>query len=251
MRPAQRSVPVPGRADRHETVSVTAHIPRGTPEARPAWLRPTAGEQRLWATIALLAAIGTQLALPDRYVLHPRYLAPALEAGLIVLLFAANPGRISRHDARLRLASLAVLGLIAVSNAASAVLLIHRLLSDQQLVATELLASGGGIWFTNVIVFALFYWEYDRGGPAARATGEDDTPDFLFPQMTDQTLAQEWEPLYLDYFYVSFTNSTAFSPTDTLPPSRWAKVLMMTQSAVSLVTVALVAARAVNILPGG
>ncbi len=99
-------------------------------------------------------------------------------------------------------------------------------------------------------MFALWFWEYDRGGPAARAHGTADMPDLLFPQLTDEHMASKWEPIFLDYLYVSFTNSTAFSPTDTLPLSRWAKLLFALQAAISLVTVALIAARAVNILPG-
>jgi uncharacterized membrane protein len=112
-----------------------------------------------------------------------------------------------------------------------------------------LLRNGGAIWLTNVIVFALWYWEMDRGGPVARACGTRAHTDFLFAQMTaPEFVPRDWEPAFLDYFYLSFTNATAFSPTDTLPLSRWAKVTMMFQSAVSLVTVALVVARAVNVL---
>ena len=115
--------------------------------------------------------------------------------------------------------------------------------------AGSLLFNGGAVWLTNVIVFALWYWEADRGGPAARANARHEYPDFLFAQMTAPEMApRDWEPRFLDYLYLSFTNATAFSPTDTLPLSRWAKLTMMAQSAVSLVTVALVIARAVNIL---
>ena len=100
-----------------------------------------------------------------------------------------------------------------------------------------------------MIVFALCYWEADRGGAAARARGESDYPDFLFPQMQAPELTpQGWEPNFIDYLYTSFTNATAFSPTDVMPLSRWAKLMMLVQSLVSLVTVALVIARAVNIL---
>jgi uncharacterized membrane protein len=99
-------------------------------------------------------------------------------------------------------------------------------------------------------VFGLWYWEFDRGGPASRALGAVDTPDLLFPQMTDPALAQHWEPRFVDYLFVSYTNAVAFSPTDTMPLSRWVKLLFMVQSAISLVLVLLIAARAVNILPG-
>jgi uncharacterized membrane protein len=100
-----------------------------------------------------------------------------------------------------------------------------------------------------VIVFALWYWELDRGGPAARAAARKVHPDFLFPQMTTPELVDpDWEPEFVDYLFLAFTNATAFSPTDTMPMSRWAKLAMMAQASVSVVVVALVIARAVNIL---
>ena len=112
-----------------------------------------------------------------------------------------------------------------------------------------LLASGAAIWGTNIIAFALWYWELDRGGPAARALGHRPHPDFLFPQMTTPDVSDpDWEPRFADYLYVSFTNATAFSPTDTMPLSRWAKLAMMIQSVIALATVAMVLARAINIL---
>jgi hypothetical protein len=117
--------------------------------------------------------------------------------------------------------------------------------------AGPLLLNGGAIRLTNVIVFALWYWEADRGGPAARANAREDYPDFLFPQMTTpEMVGGDWEPYFVDYLYLSFTNATAFSPTDTMPLSRWAKLTMMAQSAVSLLIVALVVARAgASVLP--
>ena len=115
---------------------------------------------------------------------------------------------------------------------------------------SELLLTGAAIWLTNVIVFGLWYWEFDRGGPVARAHAVKQYPDFLFPQMGSppELTPPDWEPEFVDYLYFSFTNATAFSPTDVMPLSRWAKLTMLAQSAVSLMTVALVIARAVNIL---
>jgi hypothetical protein len=113
----------------------------------------------------------------------------------------------------------------------------------------RLLMTGAAIWITNVIVFALWYWESDRGGPGARAAAENNYPAFLFAQMQSPELAPpNWEPGFTDYLYLSFTNASAFSPTDVLPLARWAKMTMMIQAAVSLSTVALVVARAVNVL---
>lgn len=200
--------------------------------------------------LAILAAVILQTLLPDEFVVHPRYVLPAVELVALIALVISHPERMSRRTRGIRIASQLLLSLVAVNNAISVGLLVHRITTGGQIEALELLVGGAAIWLTNTIVFGLWYWEYDRGGPASRALGLADTPDLLFPQLTDPKLAQEWEPIVLDYFFVSYTNSTAFSPTDTLPLSRWAKVLFMLQSAISLVTVALIAARAVNILPG-
>jgi uncharacterized membrane protein len=143
--------------------------------------------------------------------------------------------------------------LIATISAANAWslgrLVTHLLQGTEAGDATRLLLTGGAIWLTNVLVFALWYWELDRGGPVGRAHAVRTYPDFLFPQMQSPALApEEWEPGFVDYLYLSFTNAAAFSPTDVLPLSRWAKLTMLVQSAVSLATVALVVARAVNTL---
>ena len=101
----------------------------------------------------------------------------------------------------------------------------------------------------NVLLFALWFWQLDGGGPVARPTSKPEGWDFLFPQQTEALLMQSgWRPLFLDYLYVSFTNAAAFSPTDTMPLSRWAKMLMLVQSAISLSLAVMVVARAVNIL---
>ena len=105
------------------------------------------------------------------------------------------------------------------------------------------------IWLTNFLIFALWYWETDRGGPGRRAAGHDRAPDFLFPQMSDDRIEPlEWRPQFIDYLYVSLTNATAFSPTDTMPLTPTAKIIMGMQSLVSLVTIGLIVSRAVNIL---
>ncbi len=113
----------------------------------------------------------------------------------------------------------------------------------------SLLIDALNIWFTNVVIFALWFWNIDRDGPAARGLGAGEKPDFLFPQMIGGGDDDpRWTPGFLDYFYVSFTNATAFSPTDTMPLSVRVKMLMALEAFVSLLTVGLVAARAVNIL---
>ena len=219
----------------------------------PAWLRQTAGERRWPVTIGVVLAITMQVVLPDRYALQPKLLLPALEAVLLLGLVAANPIRFQREHPIVRWMSLGMTISIAIANLTSIARLINQLVNhkagQQGPDAVTLLGSGLAIWITNVLVFALIYWEFDRGGPFSRAEARDPYPDFLFTQMMDPSKAHpDWEPTFVDYAYVSFTNSTAFSPTDTMPMSSWAKMTMMIQSGVSLVTIALVAARAVNIL---
>lgn len=216
----------------------------------PAWRRKTQGEPRWAVTSAVVVAIGLQLVLPDNLSLVSRFLLPGIEAIMLVTLVAFNPARIDRTSRPLRAASLALIGIASLANTYSAIALIAELLSGSGSTdAPELLRKGAAIYLTNIIVFGLWYWDLDRGGPAARAHGIKDYPDFLFPQMTQPALATpDWEPRFADYLYVSFTNATAFSPTDTMPLSRWAKLAMMLQSAVALATVAMVLARAINIL---
>jgi hypothetical protein len=218
--------------------------------AVPAWRASTEGEHRWMVTLAVAVAIGLQLTLPRRLVLPPWWLLPALGAGLLVGLVTVNPTHINRMSSPVRAVSIALTIVLSLANAVSAIRLIARVLEGRfGTTAGPLLLSGGAIWVTNVIVFGLWYWELDRGGPAARAHGIDDHPDFLFPQMTSPDLAPPgWEPRFVDYLYVSFTNATAFSPTDVVPMAGWVKMTMMLQSAISLSTVALVIARAVNIL---
>lgn len=231
---------------------ISAHIERlaAAHVHEPAWLRRTTEEPRLPVVIAVLAAIGLQYAVPHNLAFRPWWLLPMIEALLLVLLLFFRQTSISRESRILRVLGLGLVVAASVATAWSVGRLVHELIGGHGGdVAGPLLRNGGGIWLTNVIVFALWYWEMDRGGPAARASGTADYSDFLFAQMTVPELAvKDWEPAFVDYLYLSFTNATAFSPTDTLPLSRWAKVTMMFQSAVSLITVALVVARAVNIL---
>jgi uncharacterized membrane protein len=215
----------------------------------PAWRRRTPGEPRWPVTASVLAAIVLQFVLPDQLALLPRYLLPALETALLIGLIAANPVRIERRSQVIRVASIVLIFLITLANILSTVLLIRIILDGKASNAVPLLASGAAIWATNVIAFALWYWEFDRGGPVHRAHGTFQFTDLMFPQMTDPQLsAPDWEPQFVDYLYLSFTNATAFSPTDVMPLARWAKLTMLVQSAVSLALGVLVIARAVNIL---
>jgi hypothetical protein len=217
----------------------------------PAWQRPTNGEARYQVAVCVAVAIVLQIAVPGRLVvLHPVWIMPALQGVLFVAIAIANPGRITRQSTVLRALGLTLAALISFANAWSLISLTHGLVQGTEGEnAGPLLITGGVIWLTNVIVFGLWYWEFDRGGPAARALGLRKYPDFQFVQMSSPDLAPpDWEPAFADYLYLAFTNASAFSPTDVMPLSRWAKLAMTIQSVVSIVTVALVVARAVNIL---
>ena len=215
----------------------------------PGWLRPHRGEQRWSVLLVVLLAVALQLLLPADLILGPRFVVPAIEGALCLLLLIADPGEIHKSSRRMRNVSLVLIAILAITNTISTVQLVHVIVSGEHVTATKILASGVAIWVTNVIAFALWYWEFDRGGPLARALNPRPRPDFLFPQMSDERIDPGWHPTFFDYLYVSVTNATAFSPTDTMPISRWAKMLMMAQSLISLATVGLVLARAVNVLP--
>jgi hypothetical protein len=217
--------------------------------AEPVWQQINDGESRWPVTVVVSAAVAMQLALPSNVSLPNRWIIPSLEGAIAVGLIAANPRRINRVSTSLRVAAIGLIGLMSLANCWAAVRLVRHLIHGTAGDAPTLLSTGAAIWLTNVIAFAMWYWELDRGGPAVRAGGTTEPPDFLFPQYSDPRLApKNWAPVFLDYFYTSFTNATAFSPTDVLPLSLWAKLMMMVQSGISLVTVGLVVARAVNVL---
>ncbi|MDQ1385793.1 MAG: hypothetical protein QOG65_3172, partial [Actinomycetota bacterium] len=215
-----------------------------------AWRGVTSEEPRVQVTAAVLVAIGLMVLLPERVANRPRWVLPGLAVLLLIGVFVAKSARSARRTRELRIASLALIAVITLSNATSAGRLIVDLVRREGIrEPTQLLLTGAFIWFTNVIVFGIWYWEFDRGGPVERAAGSQPFPDFLFPQMTSPELARpDWEPGFIDYLYVSFTNATAFSPTDVMPMTRWTKLTMMLQSSISVITLALVIARAVNIL---
>lgn len=143
-----------------------------------------------------------------------------------------------------------LIALVNLSNFVSLGFLVHFLLVGGKTSGGALLFDAVKLWLTNVILFALWFWELDRGGPHRRGHASEKHPDFAFAQMTSKELAPaNWHPGFLDYLFVSFTNASAFSPTDALPLTIRAKMLMMVQAFTSLLTVALVAGRAVNILP--
>ena len=222
----------------------------GTRPEQLAWGVP-AGPQSYWPPrLAILAAIVLYLLLPDRLIPGPRYVVPGIEAGVLLVLSTTTPHRSGgEQGSRKRWLAMGLVAIISAGNLINLGLLLHELLHGRVNNGRELIFSSVAIWLTNVIVFGLWYWELDRGGPGARHDPDHRRPDFLFPQMTTPGAAPpDWAPSFVDYVYVSFTNATAFSPTDSMPLTPAAKALMTAQSAASLLTVALVAARAVNIL---
>ena len=201
------------------------------------------------ASLAVLAALGLYLILPDQLALGPRWLIPALEGGLLVLLSLVRAYRRSSEEAEVRALVIAVIALLNVTNMVSVGLLVDDLLYGGLAKGRPLLYGAVSVWLTNIIVYGLWFWQLDRGGPVARALGRGRHPDFQFPQMvTPEAAPKGWTPRFFDYLYVALTNAAAFSPTDTMPLSRAAKALMSAESLVSIVTVGIVAARAVNIL---
>src|SRR6478672_3661695 len=233
-----------------EFVKRAERLASGAEHHIPSWLRPGDPESRLPVLFALVAVIGLQLAIPKSYTVVPRWPLIALELLLLAVLTWLNPLRLTNATRLGRYATWVLLAAITLDNTLSAALLDIRILSGEvSNKAAVLLGSGGAIYVTNVIVFGIWYWELDRGGPFARREGARPYPDFMFPQMTERELAPpNWRPEFIDYLYVSFTNVVAFSPTDTMPMARWAKAMMTVQSIVSFTTLALVIARAVNVL---
>ncbi len=214
------------------------------------------GEVRLPASLAVAAAATMYALMPHDLLFGPRWLIPSVEVVLLATLVVINPTRLTTETKVSRMASLALVTVIIVTNTVSLVLLMRDLTSTQPTTGRHLLVAALQVWVTNMIAYGLAFWELDRGGAVARLPSSDVSErrhDFLFPQ-DDPDVArralgeQVWMPVFIDYLYVSMTNSIAFSPTDALPLTSRAKVLMGLESVAALVTSLLVIARAVNIL---
>lgn len=208
-------------------------------------------EPRWPALIALFAVAGLYIALPRSLVFGPKWLYVVLIGILLIPTMVFHRTRFHKMD---RVLGFTMSGLITVAMIASVVLLISGLPAHAE-TPSELLFSAGTLWSTNILVFSLWYWRLDAGGPHRRDSrfGHPDGA-FLFPQMTLPPETRKragqhgWSPNFVDYLFLAFNTSTAFSPTDVPVLQRWAKVLMMVQSSISLTVLALLAARAVNIL---
>ncbi len=207
---------------------------------------PIVREPRWPAFVAMLAAAFLYLALPEPLSLGPSWGLLAIIFVLLIPLVVST--RRKRYDVA-RILTFTANGVITASMIASLAILIYGIPRHTE-SPQALLRSATALWFTNVLVFALWYWKLDAGGPLGRDSSRGRlNSSFLFPQMmaqSDETTG--WSPHFMDYLFLAFNTSTAFSPTDTAALSRWAKIGMMLQSLISLTIVALLAARAVNIL---
>jgi hypothetical protein len=210
------------------------------------------GEARWPMALAVLVVGALRLGLPPELrISDASGLFLALVAAMVVALILGDPGRIDRQATWLRVLTGLLIGIITLVNAGSSVRLVISIIYSDPFTQTArvLLACGGIIWITNVIAFGLWYWDLDRGGAAARAAGSTAKPAFLFPEMSNPEYAgEDWSPAFVDYLHLSFNTATAFSPTDVSPIRPWAKLMMMSEEAVSLTVGILVVARAVNIL---
>ncbi|MGD9621292.1 MAG: hypothetical protein AB7G47_17235 [Mycolicibacterium sp.] len=207
-------------------------------------------ESRIPVLSALAAAIVLQLVIAGRFTLVPRWPLVIAEVALVAVLVAMNPIRLTGPKSIGSYVSWVLLTTITIDNTLSAAVLCQRIIwgtaGDN---APQLIGSGAAIYVTNILVFGIWYWELDGGGPMARHSGEQRYRGFQFAQMVTPGVAKpNWRPHFVDYLYLSLTNSTAFSPTDTMPLTRWAKIVMAVQAMVALSVAALVIARAVNVL---
>ena len=201
--------------------------------------------------LAVAAASALTLVRPAELRVAPAWALPSVEAVLLVVLVLRDPGRIDRRSRALRSVSIGAVGILVLDALVATGHLVVVLVQGGQATdsAEALLVAGAVVWISNIIAFALLYWELDSGGAAARAHGMPRTPDLAFPQQLNPEIAPpDWRPQFHDYLYLALTSSTAFSPTDVMPLAGWAKLAMSVQSLISLTVLGLVVARAVNVL---
>ena len=225
--------------------------------------RTSEGENRLPPAVAVVVAATAYAALPETLLVVPRLVIPLVELGLLVALIWTNPRRLVRETRWSRAVSVALSGVVILTNLAALAMLV-TMMSSSSTVGPSLLVSGMQVWLTNVIGFGLLFWELDRGGPVARRKlrrdemppadwrfSQDENDDAVVEVAATASTRSGWIPTYIDYLYLSLTNSSAFSPTDTMPLTSRAKALMGIEATAALLTSLLVVARAVGALAGG
>ena len=227
----------------------------------PRQKRHTHDEPRWHASLAVLGTLALYVTLPIKFTIGPLWLFPLLVLGLLIPLSIFAPNRVEETQ-RARIGSIALIAILTLYNVVSVYLLVYSLIHPSSAhparTGAELLVAGVHIWLSNILIFGLWYWEFDAGGPELRAKSSNaaafQTPDFQFPQMTNagegagMAVATGWMPLFMDYLFLSFNTATALSPADTMPFTRLAKMLMMTESLISFATIAVIVSRSINIL---
>jgi uncharacterized membrane protein len=201
--------------------------------------------------ITLLVAIALPFLMPSEFSPGNGWVVGGVESILLVAMLATDPGRIDARSTKVRAIRIAMICVLVIGAAWATIALIADIVNGGSKTnsAGKLLLAGGLVFAYIAIAFAFLYWELDSGGPGRRAHSVVAHPDFAFPQHTSPHLAPPgWRPVFLDYLYVGLTNSIAFSPTDTMPLTHWAKLAMGVQSIASLAVLGLVVARAINVL---
>lgn len=226
---------------------------RPAPEPGTGRALPAGPGEHWWpVAAAIIVVAGLHVALPARYRVQPAWLIPTVLLVLLAVLIIGDPGRIDRQKAWLRIVTSGVIAVITLANLLAGARLVVEILTNNKLFANHpggLLAAGAVVWATNVIAFALWYWDLDRGGAAARAHRPYDNPAFVFPEMQHtEYVSATWVPRFVDYLSLAFWTATAISPTDISAIKPWAKLLMMMEAGGSIVLAALVIARAINVL---
>jgi hypothetical protein len=209
------------------------------------------GERRWPAALAIVVLIAIPFLLPKQVFPRAFWALAPIEIALLAALAIADPGRIDRRSQLLRALSIMLTMLLAAIAVVATVWLVIELLDGAPDLsnASTLLRTGALVWVDVNLTFALLYWELDGGGAAERLHDRREYPDLAFPEHLNPQVAQPgWRPIFVDYFYLGFTNATAFSPTDVMPLARWAKLMMVAQALMSIVILALVIANAVNLL---
>jgi len=211
-------------------------------------------ESYFWPLLSLVVVIVPQVAIPARLRLGPIVAVPIVE-GIVVLILLGIAAKRGPVPARLRPLILTLFSILVVANASAAGRLVSQVMKGTPAghhppSATRLLVATGMVLATNIVTFALLYWQIDAGGPDARRSDEPHYPDFQFPQTGDDEIAPPgWVPRFGDYLYAAFNNIVTFAPVDALPLTGRTKLLTAVQSVISVTTLILVLARVINLLP--
>ena len=200
--------------------------------------------------VAILAVAILHSLLPPELKLQSSPYLPWITLAFLVVLIMLDPGRIDRLSTASRIVTDVLIGLLTLSNAYAAAMLVIGIVNNDSFAEPNvLLFAGGAVWVSNAVLFALWYWDLDQGGAAARANGGNGLPAFVFPEMQHtEHVPAGWRPMFVDYLAYSFATAMAFSPTDVSAIRPWAKLLVVIESIISLGLAALVIARAINVI---